>query len=92
MMVGRQIELNIEKNPPQTGEVVLDVKNLKVLNVRHQVAVDNVSFEVHSGEVLGIAGVQGNGQTELVTGDHRVVPCCRRKNQPCLGKISPMLR
>ena len=66
MMVGRQIELNIEKNPPQTGEVVLDVKNLKVLNVRHQVAVDNVSFEVHSGEVVGIAGVQGNGQTELV--------------------------
>jgi general nucleoside transport system ATP-binding protein len=66
MMVGRQIVLNIEKNPPKTGEVVLDVKNLKVLNVRHQVAVDNVSFEVHSGEVVGIAGVQGNGQTELV--------------------------
>ena len=59
MMVGRQIVLNIEKNPPKTGDVVLDVKNLKVLNVRHQVAVDNVSFEVHSGEVIGYCRCPG---------------------------------
>jgi simple sugar transport system ATP-binding protein len=66
MMVGRQIELNLDKQPPKPGEAVLEVKNLKVLNAQHQVAVDGVSFEVREGEVLGVAGVQGNGQTELV--------------------------
>lgn len=66
MMVGRQIELNLDKKPPQVGEVVLGVESLTVQNVHHQVAVDRVSFEVRAGEILGIAGVQGNGQTELV--------------------------
>lgn len=66
MMVGRDVELQIKKKKAQTGDVILDVQNLEVLNPQNQVAVDGVSFQVKAGEVLGIAGVQGNGQTELV--------------------------
>ena len=66
MMVGREVILDLEKPPAKVGEAVLEVKDLLVLDDRHQVAVDEVSFDVCAGEVLGIAGVQGNGQTELV--------------------------
>lgn len=66
MMVGRQVDLLLEKNPPKTGDPVLEVKDLVALDHRDHILVDGVSFQVHAGEVLGIAGVQGNGQTELV--------------------------
>ena len=66
MMVGRQVDLEVDKEPGRPGQRVLEVKDLMVLDDRHQLAVDGVSFEVMEGEVLGIAGVQGNGQTELV--------------------------
>jgi simple sugar transport system ATP-binding protein len=66
MMVGRQVQLDLEKAPAKVGDVVLDVKNLVVTDDRSQVAVDGVSFDVRAGEVVGVAGVQGNGQTELV--------------------------
>lgn len=66
MMVGRQVDLQLDKNPPSIGQPVLDVQDLVVLDDRDHVLVDGVSFQVHAGEVMGIAGVQGNGQTELV--------------------------
>ncbi len=66
MMVGREVQLEVEKKPAAPGEPVLQVENLVVADDRHQVAVDGVSFQVCAGEVFGVAGVQGNGQTELV--------------------------
>lgn len=66
LMVGRPVELTVHKEPAQPGDVRLAVKDLVVLDERNHVAVDHVSFEIQSGEIVGIAGVQGNGQTELV--------------------------
>ncbi len=66
LMVGRPVDLVVDKDEAEPGEPVLTVDNLVVVDDRGQAAVDDVSFEVRRGEVLGIAGVQGNGQTELV--------------------------
>jgi simple sugar transport system ATP-binding protein len=66
MMVGREVNLEVDKEIQKTGDIVLEVRDLKVLDPRGGVAVDEINFEVRAGEVLGIAGVQGNGQTELV--------------------------
>jgi ABC-type uncharacterized transport system ATPase subunit len=62
----RAVMLELEKQPAKIGDIVLSVQDLRVLDQRRQVAVDGVTFDVRAGEVLGIAGVQGNGQTELV--------------------------
>ena len=66
MMVGRPVQLTVEKKSASAGDVVLKVSDLTVLDADGRTHVENVSFEVHSGEIVGIAGVQGNGQTELV--------------------------
>lgn len=66
MMVGREVLLRVEKGPAHPGETVLEVEGLEVMDDRGNLAVRGVSFQVRAGEVLGVAGVQGNGQTELV--------------------------
>ncbi len=69
MMVGRPVQLEIHKKPATPGETVLKVEGLTVPSKIHKNnAVNNVSFEVHAGEILCIAGIDGNGQTELVYG------------------------
>jgi simple sugar transport system ATP-binding protein len=66
MMVGRPVMLTVDKEEATPAEVVLSVEQLGVLDDRGHTAVDGVSFQVRAGEIVGIAGVQGNGQTELV--------------------------
>ena len=82
MMVGREVFLDIAKPELSSGEVVLVVDSLSALNDRGLPALKHISFEVRRGEILGIAGVDGNGQTELaetiaglrpVTGGHITV-------------------
>jgi len=66
LMVGREVLLRVTKGEAVPRQVVLQVRDLRAYDDRGALAVDGVSFEVRAGEVLGIAGVQGNGQTELV--------------------------
>ena len=65
LMVGRPVELTVHKDPPKLGEDALVVENLRVIDALGHVHVDNLSFSIKHGEVLAVAGVQGNGQTEL---------------------------
>jgi len=65
LMVGRAVDLTVDKAPAKPGAAALVVENLSVIDPRGQLVVNDVSFEVHAGEILAIAGVQGNGQTEL---------------------------
>jgi general nucleoside transport system ATP-binding protein len=66
LMVGREVVLRVDKPPAQPGETLLKVEDLVVLDERHLEAVRGVSFEVKAGEIVGLAGVDGNGQTELI--------------------------
>ena len=66
LMVGRHVLLRVEKGPSKPGETVLEVKNLTWKDRKGVPRVDNVSFSVRKGEIVGIAGVSGNGQSELL--------------------------
>jgi len=65
-MVGREVFLEIPKGPYKPGNEILKIENLTVRNKRGMIAVKDVSFNVKEGEIVGIAGVEGNGQSELV--------------------------
>jgi len=69
MMVGRDVQLVVEKGPSHPGEVILDVQHMTVASKVHaNNAVKDVSLQVHAGEIVCIAGIDGNGQTEFVYG------------------------
>jgi ABC-type uncharacterized transport system ATPase subunit len=66
MMVGREVILTVAKEPANPNDVILDVQDLVVMGDQGTVKVEGISFQVYGGEIVGVAGVQGNGQTELV--------------------------
>ncbi len=66
LMVGRKVILQVDKDEANPGEKVLEIRDLEVLDDRKQLIVKGLSLEVHAGEILGVAGVQGNGQREFV--------------------------
>src|SRR4026207_537981 len=66
LMVGREVLLRVEKPEPKIGDTELEVKDLSVVDIAGAKRVNGVSFEVRRGEIVGIAGVEGNGQSELI--------------------------
>lgn len=68
MMVGRDVSFKVDKKPSVPGDVVLEVKNMTVAGGNKKDAVHDVSFQVRKGEIVCIAGIDGNGQTELIYG------------------------
>lgn len=66
LMVGRKVLLEVDKKPATPGDVVLDVKNLRVVDGAGVERLKTISFQIRAGEILGIAGVAGNGQSELL--------------------------
>ena len=65
-MVGRPVSFKVEKAPSKPGKPILEVEHLSVMNSKKVLGVNDFSLTVHSGEIVGLAGVDGNGQTELV--------------------------
>ncbi len=90
MMVGRPVELVVEKGEPELGEDAFVVEDLRVVDVNGHKQVDGISFTIRAGEILAVAGVQGNGQTELTEAimglqDH-VTGSIRLDGQELVGK------
>lgn len=83
LMVGHEVKLETDKKQSEPGDVVLDVRNLNYTNERNIQALTDVSFDVRAGEILGVCGVDGNGQSELVK-------CITGLLQPDSGTIEIM--
>ncbi len=77
MMVGRSVHFEVDRQPAKPGPALLEVRGLTVLDERDEIAVNDVDLAVREGEVVGIAGVQGNGQTELVEALTGLTPIAR---------------
>jgi simple sugar transport system ATP-binding protein len=80
LMVGRRVLLRVEKTEKVPGAPMLEIENLSVIDARGVLRVANASFNVHAGEIVGIAGVAGNGQSELLE-------AIAGMRQPVLGSI-----
>jgi simple sugar transport system ATP-binding protein len=94
MMVGRQVIFRVQRIQADPGETVLKVKDLKALNNKNLPALHDISFAVRAGEVLGIAGVEGNGLSELVevlTGLRRAQSGQVELNNQAITNFSPRL-
>jgi simple sugar transport system ATP-binding protein len=74
MMVGREVNFNVDKKPAQPGKTVLKIDNLTVIGAKGIPAVSELSLEVRSGEIVGVAGVDGNGQSELIAAISGLLP------------------
>ena len=91
MMVGRDVSFHVEKKPSQPGEVVLDVEHMTVASKVHKNnAVKDVSLKVRRGEIVCIAGIDGNGQTEFVYGLTGLEPLASGKITLCGQDITKM--
>lgn len=89
MMLGRDIEFKVTKKEAELGDVVLKLENLSVLSGEHKRdAVKSVSFEVRAGEIVCIAGIDGNGQTELIHGISGLSPISGGRIELCGEDIS----
>ncbi len=89
MMVGRDVQLVVDKEPAKPGETILKVENMTVASKVHKNnAVKNISFEVRAGEIVCIAGIDGNGQTELAYGLSGLEPLVDGKITLCGEDIS----
>ena len=75
MMVGHEVKLVVDKTPARPGEVVLDIQNLCVKNEKKLDAVKDFNLQVHAGEIVGIAGIDGNGQQELMEAVNNLKKC-----------------